>query len=218
MFTQILWTHFKWSRAILAAFAVIAFATPSLAWRIGDAGDYGVPGAVAVMMGFSAVGPILIFAAILLGFLLVAHIWNMDGAAKHVYALSLPIPWKSYVTMRFGAGALSLLVPTAALWLGALLAISLVEVPASLNAYPGTLALRFLLGALLAYALSFLLQYLAGRRAPVVLLTLLVSGVAVPLALSLFGYEALVTSIGRVLTEWPGPLAVFATEWRLIDV
>ena len=218
MFTQILWTHFKWSRAILAAFAVIAFATPSLAWRIGDTGSYGAPGPVAVMMGFSAVGPILIVTAILLGFLVVAHIWNIDGAAKHVYPLSLPIPWKSYVTMRFGAGALSLLVPAAALWLGSLLAISLVEVPASLNVYPGTLALRFLLGALLAYSLSFLLQYLAGRRAPVVLLTLLVSGVALPLALSLFGNEALLLSIGRLLTEWPGPLAVFATEWRLIDV
>lgn len=218
MFTQILWTHFKWSRGILAAFAVIAFATPSLAWRIGDAGSYVVPGPVAVMMGFRAVGPILIITAVLLGFMMVAHIWNMDGAAKHVYPLSLPIQWRSYVTMRFGAGALSLLVPAAALWLGSLLAISLVEVPATLNAYPGTLALRFLLGALLAYALTFLFQYVAGRRAPVVLLTLLVIGLAVPLAFSLFGYDALLASFGRVLTEWPGPLAVFATEWRLIDV
>ena len=217
MFTQILWTQFKWTRAMLAICAVVTFSLPALAWRIGDAG-MNAPGPVAVMRGMSALGPVLMMTAILIGFLLVAHIWNIDGAAKHVYALSLPLPWRRYVAMRFGAGALALLVPTLALWLGCLLALALIELPATLHAYPGALAFRFLLGALLAYSLSFLLQYAAGRRAPVVLLAILVGVLLTATLMSTFGYTKTLAWITHVLTDWPGPLAIYVNEWKLIDV
>lgn len=218
MFTQILWTQLKWTRTLLAVLAVVTFAAPSLAWRLGDAGAGSASAPTAIMVGFSAVGPILMVIACLAGFVLVAHTWNLDGAAKHVYALSLPLPWSRFVAMRFGAGALSLLIPTLALWLGSLVALLMVQMPPTLHSYAGTLALRFLLGALLAYALSFLLQYLAGRRAPVVLLVLLLAVVGVTFVLGMLGYTRLLGTIGHALVEWPGPLAVFARDWKLIDV
>ncbi|MDH5235632.1 MAG: hypothetical protein OEW77_11795 [Gemmatimonadota bacterium] len=219
MFTQILWTQLKWTRIPLAVLAVVTFAAPALAWRLGAAGYQGAASEpMAIMVGFSAIGTVLMVTACLAGFVLVAHVWNLDAAAKHVYALSLPLPWSRFVAMRFGAGALSLLIPTLALWLGSLFALMMVQVPPTLHTYAGTLALRFLLGALLAYALSFLLQYVAGRRASAVLLVLLLSGVVVTFVLSVLGYTRLLDTIGHAIVEWPGPLAVFARDWKLVDV
>ena len=219
MFTRILWTQFKWTRTLLAASMVITFAAPSLAWRIGASVSFGTaPSALEMMTGFQPVGMILMVTACLLGFLLVAIPWGSDAAAKHVYALSLPIPWRRYVGMRFGAGALTLLLPAASLWLGALVTLALVEIPAMLHAYPGGLAVRFALATLLVYGMTFLLQYLAGRRAPILLLTILLTGVAVVVIATAAGYGAALNAIGRALTEWPGPLAIFSNEWKLLDV
>jgi len=218
MFMQILWTQFRWTRAILAVSAVALFVLPAVAWRTGSLPGYEISAPLAFMSGFRAVGPILMVVSWMLGFVLVAHPWNVDGAGKHVYPLSLPIGWSRYVAMRFGAGALTLLVPTLALWLGSILALALIEIPATLRAYPGALALRFLLGTMLVYALSFLLQYVAGRRAPLALLLILLGGLSGAFVLSILGFNETLTAVGSALTEWPGPLAVFASEWKLLDV
>lgn len=218
MFMQILWTQFKWTRTMLAVFAVVTFTVPALAWRLGDMASYGGASPLAVMNGFGLVGPILMVASLLLGLLVVAHVWNLDAATRHVYALSLPLPWNRYVAMRFGAGALSLAVPALALWLGSLVALALIELPATLRAYPGTLAIRFLLGALVAYSLSFLLQYTAGRRAALVLLTILLGGLGITFVASALGFNGILSTLARTLIEWPGPFAVFAADWKLVDV
>ncbi len=219
MFTQVLRTQVKFTRILVAAFAVATFAAPALAWRIGAWGGYpGTPSALAVRAGFDPVGLILMSAACLLGFLLVAVPWNVDGASRHVYPLSLPIPWKRYVSMRFGAGALLLLLPVLSLWLGALVTLALMELPATLRAYPGGLAIRFGLASLLVYAFTFLLQYLAGRRAPVIFLVLLVVVAAVGVLGAAGGLGRGAEQFFRLLTEWPGPLSIFAAEWRLVDV
>jgi hypothetical protein len=218
MFRQILLTQLKWTRTLLIASAVIVFATPALAWRAGFAATYGAAAAGSVMNGFSAVGPLLMLLACLFGFLFAAQPWSVEAAAQHVYPLSLPIRWSRYVAMRFSAGALTLLVPTFSLWLGSLFAVSLIALPPTLRAYPGLLAFRFLLGCLLIYALTFLLQYVAGRRSSVVILSLLVVGIVGALALSMTGNQFVLARIGSWLTDWPGPFAVFANDWKLIDV
>lgn len=217
MFAQILWTQFRWTRTMVATLALLTFVAPAAMWRLTDAGT-GEAGAAALMSGFANLGSILALLAMLGAFVLAAQPWTIDAATKHVYPLALPLPWTSYVAMRFAAGLLTLLVPTIALWLGSLLAVAMVELPSTLNAYPGTLALRFLLGAALIYAMTFALQYLAGRKSAVVLLVLLLVGLAIGFLLAFTGNVTLLARIGRWVSEWPGPFAVLVSDWKLIDV
>ncbi len=218
MFGQILYTQLKWTRATLATLAVFAFAMPAGLWRIAHQDYFRVFTAVEVMRGFDALGPSLAVVAFFCGFMAVAQPWAVDAAARHVYPLALPVAWSRYVGMRFAAGALLLLVPTLALWLGALLVLSLIELPVTLRGYPGTLALRFLLGALLSYAGIFAIQYRSGRKAAhLLLIFLLVIVTAVGLA-ELTGNPQLIKVFFDYLLKWPGPLAVFAEPWMLVDV
>lgn len=218
MFRQILYTQVKWTRASLAVLAVVAFILPVGLWRVFHDEFFRNFTAIEVMHGFEALGPSLALVAFFCGFVAVAQPWAVDSAASHVYPLSLPLPWARYVGMRFGAGALLLLVPTVALWLGALLVLSLVQIPATLQSYPGTLALRFLLGALLSYASVFAVQYLSGRKAAHLLLGVLLAGIAVTLLAEFTGNTKLMATLLGYLIEWPGPLAVFAEPWMLVDV
>lgn len=218
MFGQILYTQVKWTRALISVFSVLAFALPTFIWRVGRDVSWTDNTALQVIGGFSGLGPALGILAATLGFVLVAVAWSADAAARHVYPLSLPITWSRYAGMRFAAGALTLIVPAVALWLGALFVLANLEIPATLQAYPGTLALRFFLGAMLAFALSFLLQYLMGRRAAITLGLLLIVVIGGAGLLSLLGLDALLARVTALLTEWPGPLAIYAADWMLIDV
>jgi len=218
MFGQILYTQVKWSRTAVAILSIVTFATPALFWRMVHEGFFGQNSAMEVMNGFEALGPMLVAFAVFAGLLLVAQPWAVDSAARHVYPLALPLPWRKYVAMRFGAGALLLVIPAITLWLGSLLVLALIEIPATLRGYPGTLALRYLLGSLLAYSAVFALQYLSGRRAAHLLLGILIGLVVVALAAEFSGNTALLYSVVNRLIHWPGPLAVFGDSWMLIDV
>lgn len=218
MFGQILYTQVKWTRASVAVLAVVAFAMPAGLWRAARQGYYTNYTAMEVMSGFSSLGPALGVLAFFCGFMMVAQPWAVDGAARHVYPLSLPIPWKRYVAMRFGAGALLLLVPTITLWLGCLLVLSLVTLPDTLQAYPTTLAFRFLLGTLVSYAGIFAVQYLSGRKAAHLLLGVLVATSAAAFLAEVTGNGRLLPLTMNYLFDWPGPFAVFGAEWMLIDV
>ena len=218
MFGQILYTQVKWTRATLAILSVVAFAMPAGLWRAARQGYYTNYTAMEVMSGFAFLGSALGSLAFLCGFMMVAQPWAVDGAARHVYPLSLPISWKRYVAMRFGAGALLLIIPALTLWLGCLLVLALVPIPETLQAYPTTLAFRFLLGALVSYAVVFAVQYLSGRKAAHLLLAALLLATAVAVVAELTGNERLMVTAFNYLFEWPGPLAVFGAEWMLIDV
>ena len=218
MFAQILRTQWAWTRMILLGFSVLVFMLPVFIWQSTSFALDGAPSALVLMEGFATIGPVIVFVSIIGAFALAAYPWGIDNETKHVYPLSLPITWTRYVTMRFAAGALLLIVPTVALWLGLIFAVSLVELPAVLHAYPGTLALRFLLAMLLAYSATFALQYLGGKSAPVAVLLLLLT-VSLPMfALVALDQERIVFAIQRFLLEWPGPLAIYAEPWKLIDV
>lgn len=218
MFVQILRTHWAWTRTLLIGYAVLVFILPTIIWLFASLALDGAPSALALMEGFAAVGPVMSFVAILGAFALAAYPWGVDNETRHVYPLSLPITWTRYVAMRFAAGALLLVVPTVALWLGSAMAVSLVDLPTVLHAYPGMLALRFLLALLLAYAGTFALQYLGGKSAPVAALFVLLA-VALPIVvLASLDRERILDAILRMLVEWPGPLAIFAEPWKLIDV
>jgi hypothetical protein len=217
MFTQILYTQWKWTRAALGMFVVLSFVIPVALWRLNGPDSGSVP-AISLMQAFDQTGAFLAVIALLGGFVLAVVPWTVDAQAKHVYPLSLPVPWPRYVVMRFGAGAVSLGLPAIALWLGCLVTLAFVDVPATLHTYPGTVAARFLLASLVAYGITFALQYLAGRRAVLLLLGILVAVLVAGTALELLGLSAVNQSVVRVLFEWPGPLSVFTADWSLIDV
>jgi hypothetical protein len=217
MFAMILRTHWAWTRLLVGAVALLAFLMPAFAWRISKGYSDSVS-VLQLMDGLSVLGPMLGFLALFGSFVLAVYPWTLDAETKHVYPLALPVSWTRYVGMRYASGALTLLVPTLALYIGCRFALSLITLPPMLQAYPGALAVRFLLAALVAYSASFALQYLAGRRAALVAL-LVVLGFAVALTvLELSGAKALSDAIGVFFFDFPGPFGVFTQSWVLIDV
>lgn len=219
MYGQILYTQWKWSRVALAGLAVMAFAVPALGMRIaGIIGYEGVLSARDIVSGVSAAGVFFVLLAIIGPFVLAVIPWNQDAQAKHVYALSLPITWQRYLTMRFLTGVLFLIVPALMLWAGGALAVSLIQLPPTLQSYAGTIAFRFFLASLLSYGLAFALQWLAGKKSALVLLLVIFGFAVVTGVLSAFGYTRQLNVIGNFLTEWPGIFSVYAQSWMLIDV
>jgi hypothetical protein len=217
MFGMILRTQWAWTRLTVAAISVVAFLAPAIVWRAASQQVRG-PQADVVVYGFGALGPLLSFIALIGAFLIAAQPWTIDAETQHVYPLSLPIAWSRFVAMRFGAGVIFLLLPALGLYLGSLVVLTMIEMPPMLRGYPGALAIRFLLASAVAYAGTFALQYLAGRRAAVVALgVMIVIGVAA-LATWALGAPDVVSLVGRFLFVWPGPLAVFSEPWTLIDV
>lgn len=217
MFAMILRTTWAWTRVSVATISVTVLLAPTLFLR--GATDPGLPmGGGTLIDAVGALNLPLTLLAIIGPFVLAAQPWAVDAEAKHVYALSLPITWPRYVAMRFGAGVTTLLVPALALFIGLQLLLQRVTVPEELNAYPFALTLRFLLAMLVAYSATFALQYLAGRRAPLVLLVTLLSIGALSAVSTIVGSTDWLEAVARAFAEWPGPLAIFFETWVLLDV
>jgi len=217
MFSMILRTQMGWTRVQVAFFTLLAFLAPALAWRLNAGAGTGRMSDVAEGLSM-LLGPMAGLLALFGAFILAILPWTIDAETKHVYPLSLPISWPRYVGMRYLAGALTLLLPTVALYIGSLFALSMIELPPLLRAYPAAFAFRFLLAALVAYSASFALQHLAGRRAAIVALMLILSLGFLVVVMSLVGRASFGDAIGQFLFNWPGPLAVFTQSWVLIDV
>ncbi len=217
MFAMMFRTQWAWTRNALIGFSTLAFVFPALAWRLANVGSRGSD-TQQLMDGFALLGPMLGFLALVGPFVLAALPWGIDAETKHVYPLSLPISWSQWVGMRFAAGALTILIPAVALYIGSRLTLGMIELPPLLRGYPGALAFRFLLASLVAYGLTFALQYLAGRRAAAVALVLMLGSAASIMLLFILGMSDIAEAIGRAVFEWPGPLAIFVEPWTLIDV
>lgn len=217
MFAMVFRTQWAWTRNALVGFSTLTFVFPALAWRLANVGNRGSD-TQQLMDGFALLGPMLGFLALVGPFVLAALPWGIDAETKHVYPLSLPISWPQWVGMRFAAGALTILIPAVALYIGSRLTLGMIELPPLLRGYPGALAFRFLLASLVAYGLTFALQYLAGRRAAAVALVLMLGSAASIMLLFILGMSDIAEAIGRAVFEWPGPLAIFVEPWTLIDV
>jgi hypothetical protein len=217
MFAMMFRTQWRWTRTTVFGIAALALVFPTLA-RFFSKSNGSVDPLVQVLDGYNMLGPLLGFLALLGPFVLAALPWTVDHEARHVYPLALPVEWSWWVGTRFAVGAITLLVPTLALYIGAVATVSALELPPLLRAYPGALALRFLLASMLSYSASFALQYLAGRRATHVAVTVLVALLGVSLVAMIFGQADLIERAGEALFVWPGPLALFVDPWTLIDV
>lgn len=225
MYHPMLFLHWKQARLALLPLAVAAFALPLLsiqglggtlshsweAYRALNAAELWLP-----------LYPVLAAA---IGATLALTAWNWDHQLGHVYALSLPLPRWRYVLRKMGAGMALALVPTFAFWVGAHLAAASLSLPEGLRAYPDQLAIRFLLGTLVSYALLFAAGAGTSRGTVIfvtaVIVSLFVLGVLSDLLAARFPsleYVDLATWLLTFMVERPGPFAVFTGNWSLIDV
>jgi hypothetical protein len=217
MFAQVLYTQWKWARTELFLYVLGAFLIPTIIIRVGF--SYVDTYSIRSVLDVGTLASFFFAAlAMLCAFGLAWRPYILDAGLKHVGPLSLPISWGRFVRLRFVAGATLLLIPAVAVWFGGLLATASVTVPPTLHSYPGSLAVRFYLASLVAYAAAFLLQYVAGKHAVRVALILLVIISLAEIMSQMLGYSSIIAGAWNLLTNWPGPFSVFAARWMLIDV
>ena len=218
MFRAMLFTQWKWTRAVMLPLAIVAFAVP--VYSVGQFSEASLSRSQVVpllsSMQFWGLG--YMFASVMVGLVVAAGAWSYDSKGKHVYALSLPVPRWHYLLLRYAAGILLLLIPAFFLWIGALVATSSAEIPLGLRAYPTALALRFLLASFLAYSLMFALSGLPkkiGISVAVGIGVLILIDAAIE---QIVGTPLFLSTIFEWTVRWPGFLEVFAGRWMLIDV
>jgi hypothetical protein len=216
MFRVILGSLWKWSRLFIVTGSVAAFAVPILSVQSAGGASPALPGELlSTIQSWSVFYPTLAGA---LGLLTAMRAWAPDHAGRHVYALVLPLPRWRYVLLRFAAGLVLLAGPVLAVTLGALLATATATLPAGLHGYPLALALRFTLAVLVAYGVFFAVSSGTARTAGVLIAALGVVVVAQVLASAANLDLPIAETALRGIFDWPGPLAIFASRWMLIDV
>ena len=217
MFGQVLYTQWKWARMELFAYTLGAFLVPTAIMKVAvsGVGDTSVSGTLSLVAG---AGGFFVFLAFVCAVGLSVRPYLADQALKHVYALSLPVPWSTFMRYRFLAGAVLLVAPTVAVFMGAALAAWTASIPPTLHAYPGGIAVRFYLSALEIYAATFLLQYFAGKNAVRVVLVFFGALVIAELAGRMFGWGDAWSWLWDHLVAWPGPLDTLTARWMMIDV
>jgi hypothetical protein len=218
MFRVMLQSQWNWSKLLVTAAVIGAFALPVLSIQeagIQEPSRWGLADLLVSMQSWS-----IWYAALAagLGLILGNSAWASDHRGGHVYALSLPIARWRYVLLRFAVGAVLLAAPAIALWIGALVATASIELPEGLRAYPTALAGRFCLASLLAYSVFFAISSGTARIAGYVLVV--IGGiVAAQILLNAAGVNAdPISGLMNQLTSWPGPFEVFTGRWMLIDV
>lgn len=218
VFKQVLIAQWLWARLALVVLAVIGFAIPMASVFFGA----GLDGAAVSRVGewlvaADRVARVLPYFALLVGVLVGVLAWSPDVAGRHVYALTLPVSRAYFVTLRFAAGAVLTLVPAAAFALGAAIASLSVTLPVGVHAHPVEVAARFWLAALTVYAIIFAIAS-ASRRGQIAIISVIGGAVLVDLLLLTLSADFSITAEAfALLTNWPGPLAIFAGRWALFD-
>jgi hypothetical protein len=145
-------------------------------------------------------------------------IWAPDHRGNHVYALSLPLPRWHYTLLRMAAGGLLLAPAVLALWLGALIATAASTIPAGLEAYPGTIAIRYALALLLGYSLFFALASGTMRTTAILLGIVPVAFITLSQLIALVGGPNLLAVAWELVADLPGPFRLLFDPWLLINV
>ena len=145
-------------------------------------------------------------------------IWRSDRRGHHIYALLLPVPRWKYVLLRYGAG-LVLLAPIAvALWLGAMIATTGLDLPPGIRLFPHALGVKFGLALLLLFGMVFAAAAASPRSLGVAVRTFGLF-LAVDIAVLLLSPKTnLLWKLVTALASWPGPFAPLGGRWMLIDV
>jgi hypothetical protein len=218
MFRVILYSQWKWSRLIVVAGTIAAFALPVISMQGAAGADRSPLKAQELLSAAQSWGTLYPVLAAALGLLVAMATWAADHRGRHIHALTLPLPRWHYVLLRFGAGATVLIGPMVAVLLGAVLATATATIPAGLQAYPVALALRFVIAVLVAYAVFFAISAGTARTAGIIL-----GAIGALILIQIFANLAnveldLLGKVQLVILNWPGPFAVFTGRWMLVDV
>ena len=225
--SQMIFLQWKASRWLLLPFMLLCFGLPQLAVRTAERSARLDDATVAVdwLLGVLALWmPLFPLLAAAVGIAVGLSAWNWDHRVNHVYSLSLPLRRRDYALLKLLAGAAALLLPLAAVLLGALIAIAAVDLPPGLRGYPVTFSLHFLLAMLLAYALAFALAAGTLRTTVIVFVSLIVFVVFGTIAAEYINDVTrldIVTPLEileELFVHWAGPFHVFGGRWTLIDV
>ena len=218
MFRAMLFTQWKWTRIFLLPFVIAVFAIP--VYSVRQFSDVSVSRwqIASMLANMQTWGLVYMFASVFIGMIIASAAFSTDMRSRHVYALSLPIERWHYLALRYAAGAVILLIPAVALWVGGLLATSSSAIPVGLHAYPTALALRFLLALFVAYSFIFAASSLPKRIAIGVGVAFALLIVADATIDYLSGNSRMMSGLLDWAVRWPGFLEVFAGRWMLIDV
>jgi hypothetical protein len=201
--------------ALVLASSLAAFALPVVSVRLGwHAAEANLPFFLSELQLWGLFYPLL---AAVTALIIALAIWMSDRRAQHVYALLLPVPRSRYVLYRYVAGLVMLLPIIVALWAGALVATSGLDLPAGIRIFPTALAVKFALALMVLFAFAFAL---ASASARTIGIAIRVAGLllAVHVAVILIAPDTnLLWSAMKALATWPGPFAVLAGRWMLID-
>lgn len=200
---------------LVIASSVAAFALPVVSVRLGwYSAAANLPLFLTELQLWGFFYPLL---AAVTALIIALGIWLSDRRGQHVYALLLPVPRSRYVLYRYAAGVV-LLVPIAvALWAGALVATSGLDLPPGIRIFPHALALKFALTLLLLFGLAFALAS-ASTRTIGIAIRLVGLFLAVHVAVILLApHTNLLWMTLKALATWPGPLAALGGRWMLID-
>lgn len=214
MFNALVAVQWKWTKGVALLATIFGFAIPLASVQTSDPDAANATAIVLRMQGFG-VAYALLAAGAGLAFAVLA--WSADHKGRHVYALSLPIDRSWYAAMRFGAGAMFLVLPALGVLAGSLLAVAIATYPAGLHGYPVSLALRFFLASAVAFSIFFAVAASTPRAAGMILgLIASVFIIAFIFSAATIEYDVLGHTADFLFTE-PGPLSVFTGRWMLID-
>lgn len=218
MFKAILYSQWKWSRLVVVLGTVAGFALPLISLQGAARPERGSLNAEELLHAVQGWGVLYPLLATALGLLVAIATWAPDHRGRHIHALTLPLPRWRYALLRFAAGSTVLAGPIVGVCVGAVIAVAAATLPAGLHGYPLALALRFGLAVLVAYALFFSVSAGTTRTAAIIL-----GVIATVIIVQVFAGVAnlslnVVDQLQIVLTNWPGPLAVFTGRWMLVDV
>jgi hypothetical protein len=219
MFRAMLRVQWRWLRAPLLILSACGIVAPAIG--MGTLGMDGVSWDPGVLIDRGEIlGGVIAFYAVVAGLAAGHVLWSADDRVGHTYALSLPITRRRFVWWRAAGGLLALFVPALAVWIGSIVAISRLELPPALHAYPTWFALRAYAAMAMGFAAMFLFRFGMARR---------VRALAVALALlfvtaMIIESEALNISGGpinraaRLLVAPESPLSLLFSRWPLVDV
>ncbi|HEX5005076.1 MAG TPA: hypothetical protein VFV65_07155 [Gemmatimonadales bacterium] len=215
MFRVILANQWRESRIAILFLAATAVAIPSWSLWGTTPGPWEAWHLLNAAQQSSLAYPLL---ALLAALTLAAGAWRPDHRARHVYALTLPVPRSRYLLLRYAAGLLLLACLGMALAVGAGAATVGRTLPRYLEAHPLLLAGRFVLAGVSAYTLLFAVSGITARTARLLVAGLLLL-LAVSAAADLLGldWNPLARCFEALMSPY-GPLAPFRWTWMLIDV
>lgn len=219
MFTALMKVQWKWTRAVILVATILGFAIPVGSVRLmlfSEPLSRVTAGRIVNTMQDAGILYSILAGGIGLAVAFLA--WSADQRGRHVYALSLPLSRARFAAMRFGAGSLFLLLPSAGVFIGCLVGIGIVELPAGLHTYPFSLTLRFLLASFVAFAIFFSVAA-ASTRAAGILLGGILGVVMLAVIVTALGVDYdFLGKAGLLLFAEPGVLSIFTGRWMLIDV